>query len=144
MVLFGYFWTGIWKNYCHIWIQHSWISQNANFQFSCKIKKLWALDQKFLIWVLLGQNLKNYCCIWNQHTRIFLKYKVLCEKKKIKFGAKSPLFGYLWKKDYCHIWNQKIRICQRQKLNLGSKLSYLGISGLKFEKTIISYEISTL
>ena len=36
-------------------------------------------------------------------------------------------------------------LVQKQKcLNLGSKMSYFGIFGLKLEKTVVIFEISTL
>ena len=53
-------------------------------------------------------------------------------------------------KNYCHIWNQPPRMCliakfrkKTQKcLNLGPKMSYLGILGQTFQKTIVISEIS--
>ena len=85
---------------------------------------------------------KQYCHIWNQHTRICLIAK-FHEKRKIclTLGPKVPylvIFGQgLWKY-YCHISNQHPQcyliatFAKKQKsLNLGPKMSYLGIFGLE-------------
>ena len=73
-VLLGYFRTRTWEQYCHIWKHHSRIclaakfpekmkvpefgTQNALFgYFWARISKLW--NQKYLIWVFLGKNLKK-------------------------------------------------------------------------------------
>ena len=72
-------------------------------------------------------------------------------KKMGIFGV----FRYFWDrilKNYCHIWNQHPQICliveflkKNQKcLNLGPKMSYLGISGVEFKKAIVIFEISFL
>ena len=68
--------------------------------------------------------------------------KVWCKNEKYLFW-----FGYFWTriwKYYCHNWNHCPRIClivtfcERIKyLNLGPKVSYLGIFGLEFYKTIV-------
>ena len=39
--LFGYFWTGIWKGYCHIWNQHFWHQRSfIKATFCAKLKIL--------------------------------------------------------------------------------------------------------
>ena len=76
--LFGYFWTRILKNYCHIGNQLLRICLLAKFceetkmpNLGLKMPFLSIFDQKCLIWVFLGKNLKkNYCHIWNQHPKI--------------------------------------------------------------------------
>ena len=48
----------------------------------------------------------------------------------------------------CHVWNQRSRIAdfgaKKRSLNLGPKVSYLDIFGLKFNKTFVIFEIDTL
>ena len=47
-------------------------------------------DQKCLIWVLLGKDLKKcYCRIWNQHLQICLYAKFHEKTKMPKFGTKN-------------------------------------------------------
>ena len=71
-----------------------------------------------------------------------------------KFGTQNALFGYFWariKKNYCQIWNQHPRIRLTAKFSekikmpeFGTKIPYLGIFGLVFQKTIVIFEINTL
>ena len=58
-----------------------------------------------------------------------------------KFATKNALFGYFLArnlKTYCRIWNQYPQICQigtfreKNSLNLGPKMPYLGILGIEF------------
>ena len=101
---FGYFGSGIGKQYFHIWNQHPRICLVAKFcgkikilKFGTKMPYVSIFDQKYLIWVILGYNVKKYYCyIWNQHPQICLTAR-FCKKIKIpKFGTKNPIFGYLW------------------------------------------------
>ena len=55
--LLWYFWARIWKNYCHIWNQHLWIILITKFRKRASIPKF--QTKKWLIWVLLGYNLKK-------------------------------------------------------------------------------------
>ena len=64
--LFGYFWTRILKNYCHIGNQLLRICLLAKFceetkmpNLGLKMPFLSIFDQKCLIWVFLGKNLKK-------------------------------------------------------------------------------------
>ena len=86
------------------------------------------------------------------------------KQKRLNLGPKMPCLGifdqecliclFLGKnflKNYCRIWNQHPQICliakflKKQKcLNLGPKISFLGIFGLGFENNIVIFEISTL
>ena len=75
------------------------------------------------------------------------------KKQQQKFETKIALFEYFRTrilKSYCHIWNQCLQIClivkfrrKTKSLNLGLKMSYLGTFGLEFEKTNVTFEIST-
>ena len=97
---------------------------------------------------------KNYCHIWNQqHPQIFQKVNFYGRQKNLDLGAKNNLFGDFWAricKNYCHVWNKHLRVCQnakfhiKEKINLGSKLSYLGTFALAFEKSIVVIQISIL
>ena len=136
-------------------------------------KNPWIWEEKCLICVFLGYNLKiqlsylkssnlsywtgilkNYCHIWNQHPWICLIAK-FHEKIKIpKIGTKNALFGYFWAeiwRKYCHIWNQRRQICLIAKFSAKIKILKFGIknacsfiSGLEFESNIIIFEISIL
>ena len=72
-----------------------------------------------------------------------------------KFGTKNALFGYFWARilkksivmfeirtlKFLHLKN----FMKKQKsLNLGPKMSDLGILGLEFENNIVIFEICTL
>ena len=72
----------------------------------------------------------------------------------LKLGTKNALFGYFWatilKKILSYLKSapsilSKWKFCGKKKkcLNLGPKMSYLGIFGLEFEKIIAIFEIST-
>ena len=45
--LFGYFWAGIWKNYCHIWNQHLRISVIVKICEETKIAKFRTQNTSF-------------------------------------------------------------------------------------------------
>ena len=73
--------------------------------------------------------------------------------KITKFGTKNALFGYFSVrilKNYFHISNQHPQIChtakfcEKNNLNLGLKMPYLGIFGLEFKNNIAIFEITTL
>ena len=112
-------------------------------------------DQKCLVWVFLGKNLKkNYCHIGNQHPQIWLFAKFHEKTKMLKFGNKNAWFGYFWARileNYCHVLNQHLRICvipkfceETKMLRFGTKNAffeyfwpknlYLVIFGLEFKK----------
>ena len=55
--LFGYFWAGILKNYCHIWNQHPQICQLAKFREKTKMPKF---GTKNVLFVIFNQE----CLIW--------------------------------------------------------------------------------
>ena len=69
--LFGYFWVGIWKKYCHIRNQHPRIYQIAKLRGK-KMPKFGIKNALFgYFWARI---LKNYCHIWNQHLQICLQW----------------------------------------------------------------------
>ena len=63
--LFGYYLSGIGKNYSHVWNQDIWTCQNVTFYV--QHKKMW--DQNSLVLILLGQNMKKTTAIFE--TNIF-------------------------------------------------------------------------
>ena len=100
---------------------------------------------------------KNCCYISNQHPPTFCNYLILGKDKKcLNLGQKIlSFFGYFLAritKQYCYFRNQHPEICltakfpeKKQKcINLGQKMSYLGIFGMKFENSIVIFEINTL
>ena len=119
IVLFGYFWAGIWKNYCHIWNQHPRICLMTKFRK--KNQKCLNLGPKMPYLGIFGlESEKKYCHIWNQQRpRIFLMAK-FCKKIKMpKFGTKNALFRYFWTRiweSHCHIWNQQIEFLKNEYL----------------------------
>ena len=77
--LFGYFWAGILKNYCHIWNQHRQIFLIAKFRgktkmpkFRTKMAYLEIFEQKCLIWKFLGWNFKYNIVIFEISTLEFV------------------------------------------------------------------------
>ena len=73
-----------------------------------------------------------------------------------KFGIKNTLLRYFWAEifkkllSYLKSANCKFlrksnfKLLNKQCLNLGPKMPYLGIFELRFEKTIVIFEINTL
>ena len=78
---FRYFCAAFLKN-----LLSYWKSTPSNLRGIAKIhvKKLWDLNQEYLVWVLSGQNLKkNSGHIWNQHLQIFQNANFHLKLKKI-------------------------------------------------------------
>ena len=116
---FMYFWAGIWKQYCHIWNQHSRICPIATFRKKkTKMPKFWIKNA--LLGYFLSRILENYCHIWNQHLRICLTAKFCEETKMPKFKTKNVIFGYFW-----------------------PRMPFFGILGQELKKAIARFEIST-
>ena len=130
--LFGYFGARISRNYCHIWNQHLRISVIAKFREETKMPKfgtknallgyfwpkmlyLGNFDQKYLIWVFLGENFKKTIAIFEISTLKFVYLQNFTKKQKcLNLGPKMlylGIFGLEFKKNYCHIWNQDPWIC---------------------------------
>ena len=144
------FWAAVLKNYCHIWNQHPPFCLIAKFGAKNENPFIW--DQRCQICVFWDRIWTYYCHTWNWHPWICLIPKLREIMKMLKFGTKNPLFGFFWgdqnfQKKYSHIWNQHPQICLIVNKNvkiLDKKLPYFGILRVKFEKTVVIFEISTL
>ena len=80
-------------------------------------------DQKCLIWVFLGWNLKKTVVI----------FEIL--QKCLNLGPKmrdSGNFGLQFEKNYCQIWNQHPRICLIAKYHEIVRMPKFGIKSTKF------------
>ena len=97
--LFGYFWARISNTYCHIWNQHLQISVIAKFREETKMPKfgtknallgyfwpkmpyLGNFDQKYLIWVFLGEIFKKTIAIFEISTLKFVYLQNFTKKTK--------------------------------------------------------------
>ena len=143
--LFGYFWAGIWKPYCHIWNQYPWIFLIAKYPEIMKMPKFGTKSALFgYFWAGIW---KPYCHVWSQHRicRICLIAK-FCRKTKMPiFGSKNALLGYFWpkmpyfgifgqefQKYCCHIWNKHPQICLVEKFCEKNKKSKFGTQNVLF------------
>ena len=98
-------------------------------------KKLKVWTKNTLIRHFRDVILQKYCHIWNKHSRTF-QHATFYPKQK-RLSTKTPslrIFRLEYEKDHWHIWNQQSQVCQSAKLlakqkplNLGPKMSYLGI-----------------
>ena len=134
--LFGYFWSRILKNYCHIWNQHPQSCLISQFREKTKMPKFGTKNVLFgYFWSRIS---KNYCHIWNQHPQICLIVKFREKTEMPKFGTKNALFGYFWGrilKNYCRIWNQRPQIFHKWVFNSHSAFWYrVCFRGLLFLK----------
>ena len=104
----------------------------------------WRKDQNCLIWVFLGWNSKKLLCcgILHLHSQIF-KTKFRSKIKIFKFGTKIALAGYfglefqklvLFEISIFEFVNMQSFIQKKKTLNLGPKIPYSCIFGLKFNK----------
>ena len=109
-VWFEYFWTGIWKKYCHIWNQHPWICLITKYREIMKMPKIGT--KKALFAYLWARILKNYCYMWNQQLQISAIAK-FCEKNL------GPKMSYL------SIFDQKCLVRVFLGKNFEKVLSYL-------------------
>ena len=91
VVLFGSFWTGNWKNYCHIWCQHHRVCQDAKVH----------VEQKNALFVFF------YATIWKTIVIIEITtieiakiQSSMSNKKKFKLwpnlGPKMIVLGNFW------------------------------------------------
>ena len=100
-----------------------------------------------------ARSLKNYCHIWNQLLRICLFARFRKKTKMPKLRTKNALFGYFWQKmpylgssglgffkkilwywksaPLKFVYSQNFAKKKQKCLNLGPKMSYLGIIGLE-------------
>lgn len=81
IVLFGYFWTGVWKHYCHIW--------NHVIE-----KKLWS-ELPYLIIFGLEFEKAIFIFVWNYYYRVSQNVKVHERQKSLSFGPKITIFVVL-------------------------------------------------
>ena len=109
------FWTGIWKQCCHIWNQHPQICLFGKLHEKAKMLKFWAQGCLFRI-----------VLVWNLET-IFPYFKLATSNLfvcKISLKTKVPKYGTIFirletckcfeagiRKQYSYIWNQHPRIC---------------------------------
>ena len=102
--LFGYFWAGIWKYYCHVSNQCPRICLVAKSGAKIRILKFRTENALFgYFWTGIWKNCSH---ISNQHPEICLIANFT--------GTKNVWFGYFWTgiwNKYCHLWNQHPRIC---------------------------------
>ena len=107
---FGYFWVGIWKEYCHIWNHHPQFCLITKFFEKTKIPNFGTRNALFgYFWPkmpylgVFGQEFwKYFCHIWNKHPPICLIVK-FCEKQEyLILGSKMPYLGIFDQK--CLIW----------------------------------------
>ena len=114
--VFGYFWARIFKKI---------ISYLKSTPSNCKIfeeKKMPEFGKKNALFGYFDQQ----CLIWGFLGKIFRKTTVLFEISTLKFV-------------YLQNFTKKQKF-----LNLGPKMSDLGILGLEFENNTVIFEISTL
>ena len=154
--LFRNFRVRILKQHCHIWNQHPRICLVLKFRVKVKMSKFGTKNTLFgYFWVRMW---KNYSHIWNHQpqTSQFAKFR----KKTIMFKSvtQNALFGYFWagilkdiisysKSASSNLSNYKI--LQRKKNAwilpwIFAWISYLGVFGLEFQKTVVIFEISLL
>ena len=101
---FPYFWTGIWKYYCHVSNQRPRICLVAKFCAKIKILKFGTKNAVF--WYF-------WAGIW-KNPEICLTANFVNKTKMSKFETKNVWFRYFWAsilENYCHIWNQHPQIC---------------------------------
>ena len=82
--LFGWFWTGIWKKYCHIWDHHPWICLKAKFSIELKILKF-CTKSAWIRYFWGG--------IRNQQLKIFSIAKFPGKVRSSKLGTKDNLIS---------------------------------------------------
>ena len=105
IVLFGNFWAGIWKQYCHNWNHYPRICQIAKSLLKMKISKFG--NKRALFFYFGARILKNYCHIWNQPPRI-CEIAKFCEKEIcLNLGPKMPYLSIFMLEFYQHL-----QICQ--------------------------------
>ena len=140
------------KNYCHIWNQHSRYFQHAKFRTKIEILKFWIKNALF--WYF-GVKFWNIVVIFDISTLKLVKSKELyqnknpyirdqksliwvflsCNLKKLLLFLKSALSNLLINKVLCK---------KKETSNVEPKIPYLGIFGLRFWKTIVTFGIGTL
>ena len=126
--LWGYFWTGVWKQYCHIFNQHPLICLVAKFREIMKMPKFRTKNASCgYFWATILKNLLSYL---KSAPSNFSNSKFREKTKIPEFETKNALFGYFWLpfpylgiylfilfilfiwiwKKYSQIWNQHLWI----------------------------------
>ena len=105
----------------------------CKFWFKIKYPQIW--DEKCLIWVFLGFNLKVILSYLNQHLRIFL-ISNFGEKTKFIWDFLGQNFKKLL--SYLKLAPSILPTCKisrkkRKCLNLGPKMNQLGVFGTEFK-----------
>ena len=125
--LFGWFWTGIWKKYCHIWNHHPWICLEARFSTELKILKF-CTKSAWIRYFWGG--------ISNQQLEVFSIANFPEKMRLPKLETKEYLISVFQccdlKKKYFHIWNQRPWICLCAKLGAKIKIFKIGIKNVWF------------
>ena len=93
--LFGYFWDGIWKQYCHIWNLPLKFDYLQNFMLK---QKFWT-DSAWFGYFCAGI-WKWYCHIWNQHSPICLIAKFCVKIKMPRLWTKNAVLGVFLCKNF--------------------------------------------
>ena len=98
----------------------------------------------------MGWNFSENIVIFEISTVDLVKLPISLKKNKMpKFGTKKGLFGYFPArilKIYYRIWYQDLKFVkvqnfvQRNMVNLGPKLPYLGFFGYFFQKLLLSFK----
>ena len=100
---FGYFWTGIWKQYCRIWNDHPQICENAKFLWK---KSIYISNQKCFLWVFPGYKFKKPLSYLKSKCSSLSNYKILWRNNSLLiwhqkrhfwvFSSENVLFWYSW------------------------------------------------
>ena len=107
-----YFWTGIWKYYCHILNQRPRICLVEKFVAKIKIIKFRTKNALFgYFWATIWKKLLSYL----KSTSSNLPNCKFGEKTKMsKFGTKNVWFGYFW----ARIWKKILSYLKSAPSNL--------------------------
>ena len=130
---FGYFWTGIWKQYSHIWSQQPRIWLMAKFCQKIKILKFRLKNALFgYFWA------RNWTiAIFETTTLEFDRFAEFREKMTMaKLGTKNVCYRYFWAgnwKQYSNIWLQYHRTCLIAKLREKMKFPNFETKNALFE-----------
>ena len=100
---FGYFWTGIWKQYWRIWNDHPQICETAKFLWK---KSIYISNQKCFLWVFPGYKFKKPLSYLKSKCSSLSNYKILRRNNSLLiwhqkrhfwvFSSENVLFWYSW------------------------------------------------
>ena len=139
--LLGYFWTRVFKNYCHIWNKQPQTCTIAIFRK--KKQNCINFGPKIPYLVIFGVEFENTVAIFEIRTLKFVKLQNFAKiQNYINLETKVPYLGNFkvnFENNYCHIWNQHPHICEIAKfckntnlLKLGPKIRYLDVFQVEF------------